>query len=198
MDLANPTQAPTIVPGGVVPAFSETNVIQPGEWVSIYGLNLAIQTAAWNNDFPTSIAGTTVTIDGKPAYLAFVSPTQINLQAPDDTAVGPISVVVTTPNGTTTSTVTLSHFAPSFSLLYKRFVTGIILRSDGSGASGGGAYDILGPTGNSLGSRTVAAQAGDSVELIRIRVRADYPRRPRGTSVLRQRADQQLYLHIHQ
>ena len=151
MDAANPTQAPTIMSGGVVPAFGETNVIQPGEWVSIYGHNLASQTATWNGDFPTSLGGTSVTIDGKPAYLSFVSPTQINLQAPDDTAIGTVSVVVTTAAGTATSTVTLSQFAPSFSLLYKRFVTGIILRSDGSGAFGGGAYDILGPTGNSFG-----------------------------------------------
>jgi uncharacterized protein (TIGR03437 family) len=46
-----------------------------------------------------------------------------------------------------------------------RHVTGIILRSDGSGAYGGGTYDILGPTGSSLGYRTVAAKAGDVVEL---------------------------------
>jgi uncharacterized protein (TIGR03437 family) len=39
------------------------------------------------------------------------------------------------------------------------------LRSDGSGAYGGGSYDIIGPTGSSLGYRTVAAKAGDSVAL---------------------------------
>jgi uncharacterized protein (TIGR03437 family) len=40
-----------------------------------------------------------------------------------------------------------------------------MLRSDGSGAYGGGTYDIIGPTGNSLGYPTVAAKAGDVVEL---------------------------------
>jgi uncharacterized protein (TIGR03437 family) len=44
-------------------------------------------------------------------------------------------------------------------------VAGIIPRYDGSGAYGGGTYDILGPTGNSLGYPTVAAKAGDWVEL---------------------------------
>jgi uncharacterized protein (TIGR03437 family) len=44
-------------------------------------------------------------------------------------------------------------------------VAAIILRSDGSGAYGGGSYDILGPTGTSLGYRTVAAKAGDIIEL---------------------------------
>jgi hypothetical protein len=46
-------------------------------------------------------------------------------------------------------------------------VAAIILRTDGSGAYGSGAssYDILGPTGTSLGYKTVAAKAGDLVEL---------------------------------
>jgi uncharacterized protein (TIGR03437 family) len=106
-----------------------------------------------------------VTIDGKPAYLWYVSPGQINLQAPDDTATGAVPVVVTTSGGSSTSTVTLGKFGPSFSLLDAKHVTGIILRYDGSGAYGGGAYDIVGPTGTSLGYSTVAAKAGDIVEL---------------------------------
>jgi uncharacterized protein (TIGR03437 family) len=52
--------------------------------VSIYGTNLASGTTIWNGDFPVSLGGTSVEIDGKPAYLEFVSPGQINLQAPDD------------------------------------------------------------------------------------------------------------------
>jgi uncharacterized protein (TIGR03437 family) len=64
-----------------------------------------------------------------------------------------------------TSTVTLAEFAPSFLLLDNKHVAGIIPRSNGSGAYEGGAYDILGPTGNSLGYPTVAAKAGDVVEL---------------------------------
>jgi uncharacterized protein (TIGR03437 family) len=61
--------------------------------------------------------------------------------------------------------VTLGEFAPSFALLDTTHIAGIIPRSDGSGAYGGGTYDILGPTGGSLGYPTVAAKAGDSVEL---------------------------------
>jgi uncharacterized protein (TIGR03437 family) len=67
--------------------------------------------------------------------------------------------------GTALSTVTLARFAPSFNLLDGRHVAGIILRSDGSGAYGGGTYDIVGPTGSSLGYATVAAKAGDIVEI---------------------------------
>jgi uncharacterized protein (TIGR03437 family) len=162
---ASQTQTPSINAGGVVPVAGTENIIQPGEWVSIYGENLANKTASWNGDFPTSLGGTSVKIDGKAAYLSYVSPTQINLQAPSDTARGTVAVVVTTAAGSATSSVTLSSFAPSFSLLYKNYVTGIIIRSDRSGAYDGGIYDILGPTGNSFGYATVAAQPGDVVEL---------------------------------
>jgi hypothetical protein len=44
-------------------------------------------------------------------------------------------------------------------------VAGIILRPTGAGAYGGGTYDIIGPTGSSLGYSIVAARAGDSIEL---------------------------------
>jgi uncharacterized protein (TIGR03437 family) len=162
------TATPVVKQGGIVPVYSTVSTIQPGEWVSIFGSNLASSTATWNGNFPTSLGGTTVTINGKPAYLWFVSPTQINLQAPNDTATGSVPVVITTGSGTSTSTVTLAQFAPSFSLLDNAHVTGIILRSNGSGAYGGGAYDIIGPTGNSLGYQTVAAKAGDTVELFSV------------------------------
>jgi uncharacterized protein (TIGR03437 family) len=157
--------APTILPSGVVPVYSSSSIIQPGEWVSIYGTNLASAAATWTGNFPTSLGGTSVTINGKSAYLWVVSPTQINLQSPDDTATGTVPVAVTTASGTATSTVTLAPFAPSFLLLDAKHVTGIILRSNGSGAYGGGSYDIIGPTGTSLGYPTVAAKAGDIVEL---------------------------------
>jgi uncharacterized protein (TIGR03437 family) len=158
-------QAPTIASGGIVPVDSSSTTIQPGEWVSIYGTNLAAASVTWNGNFPTSLGGTSLTINGKLAYLWYVSPAQINLQAPDDTATGTVSVVVTTANGSATSTVTLAQVAPSFLLYDAKHVAGIIPRTDGSGAYGGGTYDVLGPTGNSLGYPTVAAKAGDWVEL---------------------------------
>ncbi|HXM45313.1 MAG TPA: IPT/TIG domain-containing protein [Bryobacteraceae bacterium] len=177
---ASPAYAPSISPGGVVPIDSTVNTIQPGEWVSIYGTNLASGTVVWNGDFPTSLGGTSVEIDGKAAYLEYVSPEQINLQAPDDAARGTVSVVVTTAGGSATSTVNLSEFAPSFSLLDTKHVAGIIVRSNGSGAYGGGTYDILGPTGNSLGYSTMAAQAGDIVELFGVGFGPTTPAIPAG------------------
>ena len=74
-------------------------------------------------------------------------------------------MVVTTPYGTCSGTVVLGPVAPSLSLLSGHFVAGVILRSDRTGAYGGGAYDILGPTGSPFGYPTVAAKPGDAVEL---------------------------------
>jgi uncharacterized protein (TIGR03437 family) len=197
---------PVIAPGGIIPVGSGSAVgasISPnqttgtpltsGEWLSIYGSNLASSTVnwigkspdlangslSWTGDFPTSLGGTSVTINGVGAYLSFVSPSQIILQVPNDIdststccanqATGPVSLVVTTTSGTATSAVTLTTFgAPSFLLLDDTHVAGIILRSDGSGAYGNGTYDIIGPTGNSLGYPTVAAKAGDSIVLFAV------------------------------
>jgi uncharacterized protein (TIGR03437 family) len=59
-------------------------------------------------------------------------------------------------------------------------VTGIILRSNNSGAYGGGTYDIIGPTGTSLGYSTVAAKAGDSVVLFGVGFGPTSPAVPAG------------------
>jgi uncharacterized protein (TIGR03437 family) len=171
---------PTIGVGGVVPVASAVNTVQPGEWVSIYGTNFVGCNATWHGDFPTSLGGTSVTVNNKPAYLWFVSPTQINMQVPDDTATGLVNVVVTTSAGSATSTATMAAAAPSFLLLDDKHVAAIILRADHSGAYGGGTYDILGPTGTSLGYRTVAAKAGDILELFGIGFGPTNPTVPAG------------------
>ena len=157
---SGPAPLPVIPTAGVVPGTAE-----PGEWVSIYGTNLASVPATWTGNFPISLGGTSVTIDGKSAYLSYVSPGQINLQVPNDPSTGAVPVVVTTGGGSATSTVKLAQFGPSFFTLDGSHVAGIILRADGSGAYGGGTYDIVGPTGTTLGYQTVAAKAGDVLEL---------------------------------
>jgi uncharacterized protein (TIGR03437 family) len=171
---------PAIQPGAVVPVSGSSTTIQPGSWASIYGTNLASATAIWNGDFPISLGGVSVTINGKSAYLSYVSPTQINLQAPDDTTTGIVNVTVTNGNGSATSTVTLRQFSPTFLLLDSTHVAGIILRFDGSGVYGGGSYDIVGPTGTSLGYKTVAAKPGDMVELFSVGLGPTSPPVPAG------------------
>jgi uncharacterized protein (TIGR03437 family) len=139
--------------------------VQPGSWISIYGANLADGTVVWSGDFPTLLGGVSVTVDGKPAYLWMASPTQINLQAPDDAAIGAVSVVVNSPSGTVMSTVTLAPQSPSLSLLGDgKHVAATIATPTGSGAWGGGTYDLMGPLNTfSFGGRP--AHAGEMLTL---------------------------------
>jgi uncharacterized protein (TIGR03437 family) len=179
------TLAVSITSGGVVPIYSSSTTIQSGSWVSIYGTNLATGTVVWNGNFPLSLGGTSVTIDGKPAFINFVTQNQVNVQAPDDTATGTVPVVVTTPAGKATSTVTLGQFGPSFCLLgASRYVAGIVIRNDGSGQQGGGTYDVIGPAGNSLGLPTAPVKSGDVVELFGVGFGPTDPPIPAGALVL--------------
>jgi uncharacterized protein (TIGR03437 family) len=57
--------------------------VAPGSLVSIYGRDLARETrAAGSTPLPASLAGASVSFDGRPASLLFVSPEQINAQVP--------------------------------------------------------------------------------------------------------------------
>ena len=175
----SPAGAPVITPGGIVPVFSASTTVQSGSWVSIYGTNLASTTALWKGDFPTSLGNTSVTVDSKPAYLWLVSPSQINLQVPDDTATGPVNVVVTTPNGTGTSTVTLGQFGPSFSLFNTKYAAAIVLTPVGSPGNSGLGYDYIGPSGAlSVPSRPV--KAGETVLLFGVGFGPTNPAVPAG------------------
>ena len=153
---------PAITPGGVVPVYSSSTTVQPGSWFSVYGNNLAADFKEWQGDFPTSLGGTTVTINGKAAYLWFVSPGQINAQAPDDTMTGSVNVVVTTAAGSNTTALTLGTAGPSFLLLGDaKHATGVIISLDNKGSQAGGAYDLLGPASTGAGFR--AAKKGENV-----------------------------------
>jgi uncharacterized protein (TIGR03437 family) len=55
-----------------------------------------------------------VTVNNKPAAVYYISPTQINVQAPADDAVGAVAVKVNTARGATSTTATLQRFAPGF------------------------------------------------------------------------------------
>ena len=48
--IEEPALLPSITPGGIMPAFGASGTIQPGEWVSIYGTNLASGTANWTGN----------------------------------------------------------------------------------------------------------------------------------------------------
>lgn len=158
---------PAISKGGVVTLFTNSSTIEAFSWVSIYGSNLIAGSApvTWNGDYPLSLGGVTVTVNNKPAFLSYVSPTQVNILTPVDASAGTVNVALTNNNGTATGTATLASLSPAFSLLDGKHAAAIILRADGSGGFGGGTYDVVGPAGTSLGYKTVPAKPGDNVVL---------------------------------
>ncbi len=114
-----PPPPPAIWDNGVVNGASYQPGIVPNSWVSIGGTHLAPKTDNWANaivdgKFPTELDGVSVKIGGKPAYINFISPGQINLVAPD-VGFGSLPVTVTTPGGTSpTFMVTSKEYGPAF------------------------------------------------------------------------------------
>jgi uncharacterized protein (TIGR03437 family) len=96
--LASATAAPTISPnGGVVGGASFLAGIAPDSWITIFGTNLSPVTDTWansivNGQLPTSLDGVSVSVGGEPAYIAYVSPTQINAIAPGNAESGEVTV----------------------------------------------------------------------------------------------------------
>jgi uncharacterized protein (TIGR03437 family) len=99
---------PVIPPNGVVTTsdFGGFTSIAPGSFISIYGSNLAATARGWSgSDFqggigPTSLDGVSVLVGGRPAYVSYVSPSQINALVASDAALGPMQVIVSGPTGT--------------------------------------------------------------------------------------------------
>ena len=114
---APPANSPVINTGGIVNSATQTDGTTSGGFISIYGTNLSTQgIASWNvvnNKLPTTTGGSEVLIDGKLAYLSYVSPTLINAIVPVDSTVGSVSVQVVTAVGASPAiTVNKKAIAP--------------------------------------------------------------------------------------
>ncbi len=136
--------APTIM--SVVNAESDKPPISPNTWVAIHGSNLAPpgDIRIWqgydffNSQLPPEMDGVSVKVNGKTAYIYYISPTQINILTPTDAMLGPVAVTVTS-GGVTSTTVTTPAQAESLALFV---VNGgpYVLAEHTNG-------DLLGPTG---------------------------------------------------
>jgi uncharacterized protein (TIGR03437 family) len=121
--LLTPVAASPVINGIVgVGAAVATTQAAPGSWIEIYGRYLASTTQGWTqSDFngvnaPTSLAGTSVKVGGKAAFVSYVSAGQVNVQIPSDVALGDQQIIVTSPVGTSSAyTVTVNALRP---LLY--------------------------------------------------------------------------------
>jgi uncharacterized protein (TIGR03118 family) len=136
---ANPNVAAT----GITNAAQAAGGIAPNTIVTIKGPNLAATKRSIsspdfvNNRFPTSVDGVTVTINGQPGFITYLSPVQINFVTPVELPTSGSVTVVVSNNSLTSATVNVSAqiVAPALFL-----ISGYIAAVHGSG----GTY--VGPT----------------------------------------------------
>jgi uncharacterized protein (TIGR03437 family) len=111
---------PSISEGGILNAASYQPGFASGTWVMIKGDHLATTTRTWtDSDFaadrlPELLDGVRVDINGKPAYVYYVSPAQLDVLAPEDFTEGPVQVDVTNILGRASATANKLTVAPAF------------------------------------------------------------------------------------
>ncbi|MGA3203810.1 MAG: SBBP repeat-containing protein, partial [Bryobacteraceae bacterium] len=105
----------------VLNATGEAPVIAQNTFIEVKGANLAPDTRTWqtsdfvNNQLPTSLDGVGVTVDGKPGFIYYISPTQVNVLTPLDSTTGPVQVQLKNNLSTSSdATVTMQTYAPGF------------------------------------------------------------------------------------
>jgi uncharacterized protein (TIGR03437 family) len=144
---------PTISQGGVITVanFGASQTIAAQSFIEIYGTNLASSTADWSNSFvggmaPTTLNGVEVTIGGRPAFVNFVSPGQVNVQVPDGVGTGMTVLTVKNAQGTSdnymvnVAPVTPALLAPPaapFKTATRQFIAAFFPDSTGSGPFAG-------------------------------------------------------------
>jgi len=154
---------PAITSGGIRDAFNYTSNIASHSWVAIVGTNLSAVERTWDgaiqgNNLPLSLAGVSVKINNKAAPVYYISPTQVNVLAPVDDAVGDVQVVLSNVNGDSAPlTIRRAAAAPAFFAPFAQnnrfFVTAVAL--DGT---------ILGKVGVDPRARR-AARPGETIQL---------------------------------
>lgn len=95
------TTLPVVTPGGIVSAANPVSgaPLAPGEFISIYGANLAPSTVSSGPPYPTTLGGTQVLLGGVPLPLQVVSPGLINAVVPFETQANAIQELLISQNG---------------------------------------------------------------------------------------------------
>ena len=129
-------------PGGEPPLLTREGVVNganlrsgriaPGSFVTIFGQNLATATEQADGfPLPTKLGGSEVIFNGIAAPLLYVSPTQINFQAPAETYPGRGGLIVRTGYGQNISLpLDVTQTAPELFIMGER--TAIALNQDGT------------------------------------------------------------------
>lgn len=110
---------PSITANGVADGWSYQPGVASSTWLAIFGTNLSSTTRTWDaaisgSTLPTTLDDVTVSINNRPATIFFVSPTQVNVLAPIDTATGDVTVAVNNSLGAGELRVRKAAFLPAF------------------------------------------------------------------------------------
>ena len=159
-----------ITSNGVVNAASYQPGVAPGAWITIFGQNFSntTQTVSTsdlvNGNLPTTLAGVSVKIDNRDAFIQFVSPTQINVQAPADSNTGTVQVTVTNSAGTSSPVIaTLQPVLPAL-FTSQNYVAAI--RSDGTVVQSARPGDIVSLYGTGFGPTNPPIAPGAVVQTV--------------------------------
>ncbi len=147
---------------GVANGASYQGTISPGSWVTITGANLANSTRGWgsgdiiNGSLPTQLDGVGVTIDGKPAFVEYVSPTQLNVLAPLTISSGAGLQVQVMNNGLASNAGTISAQSAVPALFEWNNKYSVATRPD---------FSLVGPPNLFQGATTIPSRPGDVIIL---------------------------------
>lgn len=174
------TVAPVIASVDSASGYGGYSYFASGSWLEIKGTNLADAsdprlTAASNpgqwtaSDFtgpnaPTVLDGISVSIDGKPAYVWYLSTGQLNVQAPEDSATGNVTITVTNCNATS-SPVMFARRALAPGLLAPANYAANGTQYAVATFQSDGAYVLNTSTGASFGLTSRPAKPGDGIIL---------------------------------
>jgi uncharacterized protein (TIGR03437 family) len=167
-DLPLPDSVP--VSTEVLTTSSNVPAIAPNTWIEIHGSNLAQETTTWStlppSDFlttlPTLLGGVTATVNNKPAAVYYISPTQVNVLAPIDTAVGPVQVQLTTQFGSTTPmAINEQTYSLAFLIIDQPLTHVAAVHNISSSLNG----TVIAPSGEFPGLTTVPAKPGENVSI---------------------------------
>jgi len=165
---------------GALPDFASGSVLE------LKGANLASSTRSWapgdfkGSNAPTSLDGTSSSINGIASFVYYISPTQIDVQAPADPATGGVPLTVTNCAGTSAAvTVPKAALAPgmlapaSFNIGGKQYL--VALFQDG--------VTYVGNVGLIAGVPFRPAKPGDSITTYGVGFGSVTPSSPPGVVV---------------
>ncbi|MBV8843191.1 MAG: TIGR03118 family protein [Bryobacterales bacterium] len=130
-------------------------------WVTVFGANLASTKRMWTaadmagGKLPVQLDGAGVTINGKSAYISYVSPTQIDALVAADLTLGPVKV--TTANAgliSNSATVTMQNLDPAFFISKNNYIAGF----------GADNNTMIGPT-TLFPNQSAPVKPGDQISL---------------------------------